>query len=228
MLSQKGEGNSAFPRLVSGPMARGRPAHPDVLTPAEWRVVNAVRHGMSNPQISNRLNVSLYAVKFHVANAVVKLGLRNRTALKHWFGAPVGSAVKKGHAMNSPTVASTTFGSVGQISRMVRDIPRAVEWYRDVLGLAHLFTFGDLAFFDCQGLRLYLNKAENGGDLRDSVIYFRVNDIHAEVERLHAKGVVFKGAPHMIHKHPDGTEEWMTFFKDVDGQLLALMSQVNR
>jgi len=40
--------------------------------------------------------------------------------------------------------------------------------------------------------------------------------------------VVFKGAPHMIYKHPDGTEEWMTFFKDVDGQLLALMSQVNR
>jgi len=114
---------------------RGRPPHPDVLTPAEWRVVNAVRHGMSNPQISKRLHVSLDAVKFHVANAVEKLGLRNRTALKHWSGAPIDGALKKGHAMTTVAAPSSTIGSVGQISRMVRDIPRAVEWYRDVLGL---------------------------------------------------------------------------------------------
>lgn len=207
---------------------RGRPRHPDILTPAEWRVVNAVRHGMSNPQISKRLNVSLDAVKFHVANAVEKLGLRNRTALKHWSGAPVDGALKRGHAMTTVAAASSTIGPVGQISRMVRDIPRAVEWYRDVLGLPHLFTFGDLAFFDCQGVRLYLNKCQDGAELRDSVIYFRVADINAEYERLHTRGIVFKGAPHMIHKHADGTEEWMAFFEDPDGQLLALMSQVNR
>jgi DNA-binding CsgD family transcriptional regulator/catechol 2,3-dioxygenase-like lactoylglutathione lyase family enzyme len=207
---------------------RGRPPHPDVLTPAEWRVVNAVRHGMSNPQISKRLNVSLDAVKFHVANAVEKLGLRNRTALKHWSGAPVDGALTKGHSMTTVAAPSSTIGTVGQISRMVRDIPRAVEWYRDVLGLPHLFTFGDLAFFDCQGVRLYLNKCQDGAELRDSVIYFRVADISAECERLHTRGVVFKGAPHMIHKHADGSEEWMAFFEDPDGQLLALMSQVNR
>ncbi len=207
---------------------RGRPRHPDVLTPAEWRVVNAVRHGMSNPQISKRLNVSLDAVKFHVANAVEKLGLRNRTALKHWSGAPVDGALKEGPAMTTVAAPSSTIGSVGQISRMVRDIPRAVEWYRDVLGLPHLFTFGDLAFFDCQGVRLYLNKCQDGAELRDSVIYFRVADINAEYERLHTRGVVFKGAPHMIHKHADGTEEWMAFFEDPGGQLLALMSQMNR
>jgi|KBSSwiStaDraftv2_1062776.scaffolds.fasta_scaffold71480_5 DNA-binding CsgD family transcriptional regulator/catechol 2,3-dioxygenase-like lactoylglutathione lyase family enzyme len=207
-------------------MARGRPRHPDVLTPAEWRVVNAVRHGMSNPQISSRLRVSVEAVKFHVANAVEKLGLRNRTALKHWAGAPNDGAFRKGGVMSPVSVAAPALGAIGQVSRMVRDIPRAVEWYRDVLGLPHLFTFGGLAFFDCQGLRLYLNVANPGAELRDSVIYFRVNDINAEVERLHAKGVVFKGAPHMIHKHADGTEEWMAFFEDVDGQLLALMSQV--
>ena len=206
---------------------RGRPPHPDVLTPAEWRVVNAVRHGMSNPQISKRLHVSLDAVKFHVANAVAKLGLRNRTALKHWSGAPVDGALKKGQAMATVAAASSTIGSIGQISRMVRDIPPAVEWYRDVLGLPHLFTFGDLAFFDCQGVRLYLNKCQDGAELRDSVIYFRVADINAEFERLHTRGVVFKGAPHMIHKHANGTEEWMAFFEDPDGQLLALMSQVN-
>lgn len=206
-------------------MPRGRPRHPDVLTPAEWRVANAVRHGMTNAEISRRLHVSLDAVKFHVANAVQKLGLRNRTALKHWSGAPADGALKKGRAM-TVVAAPVSLGPIGQISRQVRDIPRAVEWFRDVLGLPHLFTFGDLAFFDCGGTRLYLNKAKDGAALGDSCIYFRVNDIGAEYERLHAKGIVFKGAPHMIHKHADGMEEWMVFFEDPDGQLLALMSQV--
>src|SRR5688572_430128 len=102
---------------------RGRPPHADVLTPAEWRVVNAVRHGMSNPQISRRLNVSLDAVKFHVSNAVEKLGLRNRTALKHWSGAPVDGALKKGLVMTPTSVPVSTIGPIGQISRIVRDIP---------------------------------------------------------------------------------------------------------
>jgi DNA-binding CsgD family transcriptional regulator/catechol 2,3-dioxygenase-like lactoylglutathione lyase family enzyme len=226
---------------------RGRPPHPDVLTPAEWRVANAVRHGMTNAEISRRLNVSLDAVKFHVANAVQKLGLRSRTALKHWSGAPVraplthlrpsltrgvskrdgGARSKKGRSM-SVVAAPVSLGTIGQISRQVRDIPRAVEWFRDVLGLPHLFTFGDLAFFDCGGTRLYLNKAKDDASLGDSCIYFRVGDIGAEYERLRTKGVVFKGAPHMIHKHADETEEWMVFFEDTDGQLLALMSQVTR
>ena len=124
--------------------------------------------------------------------------------------------------------AAAPFGAIGQISRQVRDIPRAVDWFRDVLGLTHLFTFGDLAFFDCAGTRLYLNKAKDGAALGDSVLYFRAADIQAEYERLRAKGVVFIGAPHMIHKHADGTEEWMVFFEDPDGQTLALMSQVMR
>ena len=49
---------------------RGRPPHPDVLTPGEWRIVNAVRHGMSNRQIATLRGISLDAVKFHVENAV--------------------------------------------------------------------------------------------------------------------------------------------------------------
>ncbi len=125
----------------------------------------------------------------------------------------------------SPAKVPVSLGAIGQISRWVRDIPRSVEWYRDVLGLPHLYTFGDLAFFDCGGVRLYLHKC---GDDKpaDSVIYFRVADINGEYERLHAKGVVFTGAPHMIHTHADGMEEWMVFFEDPDGQLLSLMSQV--
>jgi DNA-binding NarL/FixJ family response regulator len=67
---------------------RGRPKHPDVLTPAEWRVVNAVRHGMSNHEIATRRGVSVDAVKFHVENALAKLDLKLRRELRHWQGAP--------------------------------------------------------------------------------------------------------------------------------------------
>jgi methylmalonyl-CoA/ethylmalonyl-CoA epimerase len=56
----------------------------------------------------------------------------------------------------------------------------------------------------------------------------RVDDIGAAFTELTARGVEFKGAPHLIHRHPDGTEEWMAFFKDPEGRFLALMSQVRR
>lgn len=65
---------------------RGRPPHDDVLTPAEWRVAEAVRHGLSNPEIARRQGVSTDAVKYHVANALQKLGLSRRAELRHWTG----------------------------------------------------------------------------------------------------------------------------------------------
>lgn len=118
-------------------------------------------------------------------------------------------------------------GSIGQVSRQVRDLDTAVAWYRDVLGLTHLFTFGTLAFFDCQGLRLFLSAGEKeDGEPGDSILYFTTDDIEAAHRRLAAHGVVFRGAPHMIHRHESGAEEWMAFFEDPDGKLLALMSQV--
>jgi DNA-binding CsgD family transcriptional regulator/catechol 2,3-dioxygenase-like lactoylglutathione lyase family enzyme len=205
-------------------MGRGRPHHPDRLTPAEWRVVNAVRHGMSNGEIRRRLGVSLDAVKYHVANAVGKLGLRNRAALRQWRGAPIGSAL---HTRRETMAGGVTLGPIGQISRQVRDIEAAVTWYRDVLGLPHLFTFGTLAFFDCHGVRLFLSAGSDAATASpDSILYFRTDDINASMQTLEARGVVFRGAPHMIHRHASGVEEWMAFFDDLDGKPLALMSQV--
>jgi catechol 2,3-dioxygenase-like lactoylglutathione lyase family enzyme len=124
--------------------------------------------------------------------------------------------------------ARARLGPIGQISRQVRDIGAAVAWYRDVLGLPHLFTFGTLAFFDCQGTRLFLSEGDReiGEPGGDSVLYFRTDDIEATYRQLFERGVTFKGAPHMIHRHESGVEEWMAFFEDVDGKLLALMSQV--
>src|SRR6478736_1784980 len=67
---------------------RGRPRHPDVLTPGEWRVAKAARYGMTNRQIAERLGVGIEAVKFHLANVLLKLGLANRGELLSWAGMP--------------------------------------------------------------------------------------------------------------------------------------------
>ena len=119
-------------------------------------------------------------------------------------------------------------GPIGQISRQVSDIPNAVEWYKRVLGLQHLYTFGDLAFFECGGTRLFLTSRKDEGSAGQSILYFSTPNIGAAYEQLVARGVIFRAAPHMIHRHDSGVEEWMAFFEDPDGQLLALMSQVNR
>ena len=124
---------------------------------------------------------------------------------------------------------STGLGPIGQISRQVRDLDVAVTWYRDVLGLTHLFTFGTLAFFDCHGIRLFLSADDKEkGEPGDSILYFRTDDIEAACRRLEERGVIFRGAPHLIHRHESGVEEWMAFFEDLDGKILALMCQVAR
>src|SRR5262249_20266149 len=67
-------------------------------------------------------------------------------------------------------------GAIGQISRSVRDIQEAEQWYGKVLGLRHLFTFGKLAFFDLGGTRLYLTQ-EAATPQAESILYLRVPDI---------------------------------------------------
>jgi DNA-binding CsgD family transcriptional regulator/catechol 2,3-dioxygenase-like lactoylglutathione lyase family enzyme len=190
------------------------------LTPAEWRVAEAVRHGMTNRLIAQRQGRSLDAVKYHVANVLQKLGFSSRAELRRWTGVRADSPLfHKERPMNT----AVSLGPIGQISRSVNDIEAAVRWYGEILGLRHLYTFGKLAFFDCGGVRLFL---EEGGSGPQSVLYFRVEDIRAAHEGLAARGIAFISAPHMIHRHPDGTEEWMAFFNDNEGRYLAIMSQV--
>ncbi|HXR94863.1 MAG TPA: VOC family protein [Rhizomicrobium sp.] len=116
--------------------------------------------------------------------------------------------------------------AIGQISRKVGDIAAARRWYGEVLGLTHLYSFGKLAFFDCGGVRLFLSEEGNGKD--DSILYFRVNDIHQACRTLADRGVIFVDAPHLIHRHTNGTEEWMAFFNDNDGKMLAVMAQIRQ
>jgi DNA-binding CsgD family transcriptional regulator/predicted enzyme related to lactoylglutathione lyase len=206
---------------------RGRPPHPDTLTPAEWRVLDLVRHGLPRTEVARRRGTSVDAVKYHLANIAGKLGVATRE-LRHWPGIPRTSPI--GNRRSDPIMTANTdirLGTIGQVSLSIRDVARAEKFYGSTLGLPHVFTFGDLAFFDADGVRLYLHRKDADEWRPSSILYFLVDDIHATQERLTDGGVHFTGAPHVIYTHDDGTEEWMTFFDDGEGNTLALMSRVS-
>ena len=117
---------------------------------------------------------------------------------------------------------------LGQVSVNVHDLNRAISFYRDSLGLPLLFTTGELGFFNCGGVRLMLTPPEKPEfDHPGSVLYFVVEDIKAAHKQLAAKSVHFEREPHLIAKLPDH-DLWMAFFRDTEGNLLALMSEVRR
>ncbi len=117
--------------------------------------------------------------------------------------------------------------SIGQIAIPVKDLARAVKFYRDVLGMQVLFEAPpQLAFFNCGGVRIMLdNPADREFANHSSILYFRVSDIHAAFESMMSWGAEFVDRPHLIAKMPDH-DLWMTFFKDSEGNTLALMSEV--
>ena len=118
-------------------------------------------------------------------------------------------------------------GEIGQIAVPVTDIDRAIIFYRDVLGMRFLFKAPPgLAFFDCGGVRLLLEESTGaGGEMRSSIIYYRVPDLQIAFRILASRGVIFEQEPHLVAKMPDH-ELWMAFFRDPDSNLLALMSEV--
>jgi DNA-binding CsgD family transcriptional regulator/predicted enzyme related to lactoylglutathione lyase len=209
---------------------RGRPPHPDVLTPAEWKVLDLVRHGMRRAEIARRRGITVDAVKYHLANISGKLGVATRE-LRHWPGIPNTTALA--HRRTERTMAhsstSVRLGVIGQVSLAIRDVGRAERFYGQTLGLPHVFTFGDLAFFDAGGVRLYLHRKDESDWRPSSILYFLVDDIHATQASLGGAGVHFTGAPHVIYTDDEtGLEEWMVFFEDGEGNTLALMSRVAR
>ena len=118
---------------------------------------------------------------------------------------------------------------LGQIAINAKDVERATAFYENILGLKLLFKAPPgLAFFDCGGVRLMLDRAEKPEfDHPSSVLYFSVPDIQSAYARLKENGVRFEDEPHMIAKMPTH-DLWMTFFRDSEGNMLALMSEVAR
>ena len=121
--------------------------------------------------------------------------------------------------------ASVQLSSLLQISMPVREIERAVAFYRDQLGARFLFQAGTLGFFDLDGVRLMLAEPEGEGGTGGSVLYFRVPDVRTAHATLLARGVRFEGDPHVVHRD-ERHELWMAFFRDSEDNLLALTAEV--
>lgn len=115
---------------------------------------------------------------------------------------------------------------IGQIAINVHDTNRAVEFYRDTLGFTHLFTAGQLAFFDCGGIRLMLSPPDKPElDHPASILYFKVDDIQSAHQQLLQKNVKMEDKPHMVARMPDH-ELWLNDFRDSENNLMCLMSEV--
>jgi DNA-binding CsgD family transcriptional regulator len=207
--------------------SRGRPTHPDVLTPTEWSMVDAWRHGMSMSAIAARRGISRYAVRYHLRNAAQKIGV-DTIELRHFPGVSSASARSRDtQGTGMTTESQLSLGPLGQVSMLIRSAANTEAWYREVLRLPHVFTFGDLVFFDCGGTRLFMREVADAEWRASSILYFLVPDIADAHTALSERGVTFLGAPHMIFRDDStGTEEWMAFFNDPDANTLAIMARV--
>jgi len=115
---------------------------------------------------------------------------------------------------------------IGQIAVNIHDLKRAITFYRDTLGIKLLFEIPNAAFFQCGSVRLMLSLPEKPEfDHVASIIYYKVADIQAAFQTLSSRGVQFEGQPHLIARMPD-YDLWLGFFRDSEGNLLALMSEV--
>lgn len=120
---------------------------------------------------------------------------------------------------------TVTLNQLGQVSLSVDDIDTAERFYGETLGLRKLFRFGDLVFFDCGGVRLFIEKSNSQPfSPQSSVLYFRTPDITVAVRELKARGVSFIDSPHLIAPMEDH-DLWMAFFKDPSGNTMALMHE---
>jgi methylmalonyl-CoA/ethylmalonyl-CoA epimerase len=130
--------------------------------------------------------------------------------------------------MSTSATDQVALDRIGQIAIRVGDLARAVQFYRETLGMRFLFEVPNLAFFDCGGVRLMLSPAESPEfDHPGSVLYYKVGDINASYAALKARGVEFVDQPHLIARMPDH-DLWMVFLRDSEGNTLGLMSEVPR
>jgi predicted enzyme related to lactoylglutathione lyase len=124
------------------------------------------------------------------------------------------------------TQKNISLSQIGQISVNVHNLDRAVAFYKDTLGVKHLFTVPPhMSFFDCGGIRLMLAIPERDDlDHPSSILYFKVSDIEETHETLKARGVHFESKPMLVA--PMATHDlWLAEFRDSEDNVLALMCE---
>ena len=131
--------------------------------------------------------------------------------------------------MAAPIPIGPTLNQVGQIFVNVKELDRAIAFYRDTLGMTFLFQAPpNMAFFDCGGIRIMLGLPDRPDlDHPASIIYYKVEDIQRVYETFKARGVEFVVKPHLVAPMPT-YDLWLADFKDSEGNFLALMSEVRR
>jgi len=131
--------------------------------------------------------------------------------------------------VTTPIPIGPTLSQIGQIFVNVKDLDRAIAFYRDTLGMTFLFQAPpNMAFFDCGGIRLMLGIADRPEiDHIASIIYYKVDDIEKFYEIFQARGVEFIIKPHLVAPMPT-YDLWLADFRDSEGNILALMSEVPR
>jgi len=117
-----------------------------------------------------------------------------------------------------------TIRGIAQIALSVRDLARANDFYRDALGLAHLFDAPNMSFYDIGGVRLMLSAQGGDPGTRATLVYLKVDDVAAAHAQLTARDVRFEQPPHVVGRSPSG-EVWLAFCTDPDGNLLGVMGE---
>ena len=116
-----------------------------------------------------------------------------------------------------------SLSKIVQIALTTRDLPKAVGFYRDVLGLKLMFEVSGMAFFDAGGTRLMIGQAESEGPFQNnSYVYFDAGDWNVTETTLIARGLKFD-RPAEVVQRAEGKEHALRFFKDPDGNALAIM-----
>ena len=116
--------------------------------------------------------------------------------------------------------------AVGQIHVTVSDLDRSVAFYRDVLGLEHLFTVPGrpMAFLQAGDVRLYLGATEDERFESRPIIYYRVDDLEASYAEVIGRGAESISGPHAVARD-ESSELWMAFVADPDGIPVGLMTE---
>jgi len=114
---------------------------------------------------------------------------------------------------------------IAQVAIPVRDLDRARAFYRDTLGLAHLFDAPPgLAFFQCGPTRLMLSQPEGPETAGSSILYYAVPSAKAAEAELTASGVCFEQVAHLIARVAD-KDVWLAIARDSEGNLIGMMSE---